>query len=444
MYNRTVKLFVLALLHAAAYHFAYVDFLYAVFAYFDFRYEPTSTGYMVWTYLAAALPVLATRESNEPSAVGCALIFVLSYVPVQLTMTFMWAEKTVELFVVQVMLILSMVALFRSCAPARAAEDAAPDYEAALFYPGPLTTSIHVMTVFGLLLLISEFHSIMKFVSFDNVYDLRSDAAAIQASTFTNYLIMWLTYCFGPFYIARALIKGRKADWAVGVGILFLIYSATASKLALMTPLFMFAMKYIDNGRDEFLMRFLIVVVVGIGFMVAVIPDEGILRWVNSIFLMRVFGSNGWTAAAYYEYFSTHGYTFYNHIGPINAVFGAYPYGDRLLGQEIAQAYFNLDNANFNAGFWASDAFAALGMVGIPIVTFFACLFLKSLNEVTRHFPLRLVNLWLLGFWMALMNVPLSTALLSCGGLLVILLLRLARPLPEESACTPGLRPELS
>jgi hypothetical protein len=284
------------------------------------------------------------------------------------------------------------------------------------------------MSVLGLALMLLEFHSIMKLVSFEDVYDLRGDAAEIQSSALTNYLIMWLTYCFGPFYIARALVRGGKKDWAAGVLILLLIYGATGSKLALLTPLFMFAMKYIDNGRDEFLIRFLTVVVVSVSVLVLVIPQEGILRWVNAIFLMRVFGSNGWAAAVYYEFFSSHGFTFYTHIGPINAIFGGYPYGDHSLGQEIARFYLNSDTANVNAGFWASDAFAAFGIPGIFVVTAFLCLFMKELDKLARSFPLRLINLWLLGFWMALMNVPLSTALLSCGGLMVIFLLRSMHP----------------
>jgi hypothetical protein len=434
MRNRAAKLMVLALLNACVYHFAYVDFLHPVFGYADYRYEPTSTGYLFWTYLVATLPILAARESNEPSAIGCALIYALSYVPIQLTLTFMWAEKTAELMVLQLLVAVSMTVLFRASAPARAVIAGVHDCAQVFFRPGRLTTAIHMLSALGLVLLLIEFHSIMKFVSFEDVYDLRSDAAGVQASSLANYLVMWLTYCLGPFYIARALIMGSKLDWVAGLVIFMLVYSATGSKLALLTPIFMFAMKYIDNGRDEFLVRFLTVVVVFVGLIVLVIPEEGILRWVNSIFLLRVFGSNGWTAAVYYEYFSSHGYTLYNHIGPVNAFFASYPYGDRSLGQEIARFYLDAYTTNFNAGFWASDGFAALGMPGVLIVTAFLSLFMKGLDAVARPFPLRLINLWLLGFWMALMNVPLTVALLSCGGLLVVALLRAVRPRAQGGA----------
>lgn len=432
MLNRSAKLLLLGLLNAAVYHFAYVDFLYVVFDYAGFHYEQTSSGYFVWTYLVAALPLLAARESNEPSAVGCALIYGLSYVPIQLTFTFLWSEKTAELLLIQTLLAMSMAVMFRNAAPARvccAARDKA--FENVFFEHNCLTTTIKVLSLIGLGLLLMEFHSIMKFVSFEDVYDLRGDAAQIKSSTLTNYLIMWLTYCFGPFYIARALVRGSVKDWTAGMVMFMLIYSATGSKLALLTPLFMVAMKYIENGRDEFLIRFLTIVVLSVSALVIVIPQEGILRWINAIFLMRVFGSNGWAGAVYYEYFANHGFTFYTHIGPVKALFGGYPYGENSLGQEIAKFYFNSDSSNVNAGFWASDAFAAFGVPGIPVVTVFLCWFMRHLDRLARNFPLRLINLWLLGFWMALMNVPLSTALLSCGGLMVVLLLRSISPTPQ-------------
>jgi hypothetical protein len=63
-------------------------------------------------------------------------------------------------------------------------------------------------------------------------------------------------------------------------------------------------------------------------------------------------------------------------------------------------------------------------MLGVPIVTMFASIFMKKLDEAAQGLPLRLINLWLLGFWMALMNIPLPTALVSCGGLMVVFLLR--------------------
>ena len=423
---RIIKLLALALINAAVYNLVYVFYLHEIFAYADFRYEATSHLYLFWTYLIAALPIVATRKSNSPSAIGGVLIYVLSYVPIQLTLTFMWAEKTAELFSVQILLALSMVALFRSSIPSRIRQ---VDWDVNKLFSlrlESIAVIIHILTSIGLVLTIIEFHSIMRLVSFANVYDLRSETDSVSASMSTQYLMMWMTYCFGPFYIARGIYQGRKLDWFVGGVIFMVMYAVSGSKIALLTPLFMVGINYIDGGRTGFAIRLMAMVATFSLLILLVIPNEGIARWISSIILMRIFGSNGWVAAVYYEYFSNHALTFYSHIGPINALIDAYPYGSNSLGQEIAQYYFSND-ANFNAGFWASDGFAAMGMYGVPVVTAFLAIFMRTFDRLAIHYPARFINLWMVGFWMVLINAPFTTALLSGGGLLIAIFLWVAR-----------------
>jgi len=346
----------------------------------------------------------------------------MSYVPIQLSLTFMWAEKTLELFLLQSVMALSMMTLFRAPISYQNATLKRAAGHSALLRVGPLTTTIYLLTGIALLLVVTQYHSVMRLVSFEEVYDLRSDAGEITASTVTKYLAMWLTYAIAPFFIARAIFYSRKSDWIIGICSLLILYLAFGSKIALLMPLFILSMSFIDKGGDQFFLRLLAIVGVFLIFIVLAVPDQGILRWINSVFLMRVFGSNGWTGAVYYEYFTNHALTFYTHIGPINAFFDAYPYGNNSLGQEIAQYYFSND-ANFNAGFWASDGFAALGMAGVPVVTLFLAVFMRVLDRFSNSYPTRFINLWLLSFWMGLMNAPLTTALLSGGGLLILLLL---------------------
>lgn len=416
----------LALVNALAYHLAYVGFLHRVFAYADFRYEPTTAIYMLWTYIVAVIPIVAARKSNSPSAVGTALIYVMSYVPIQLTLTFLWAEKSLELALVQLVMALSMVALFR--APTSRKPESATRVTNYLVFTrtSPLTATIYLLTGIALLLAISNYHSIMRLTSFEEVYDLRSDAGGITTNTVTQYLVMWLSSVLGPFFIARAIFFSRKIDWIIGILSLLVIYLAFGAKIALFTPLFMLALKFIDNDHGDFIKRLLAIVGVFVIFISLVVPDEGILRYINSVFLLRIFGSNGWSGAVYYEYFSNNEFTYFTHIGPINAIFDAYPYEKNSLGQQIAQHYFSND-ANFNAGFWASDGFAAIGILGIPIITLVLAAFMRLLDRVASQYPTNFVNLWLLSFWMGLLNAPFTTSLLSGGGLLIVLFLLMGR-----------------
>jgi hypothetical protein len=426
MVKRIIFLIALALVNALAYHLAYVKFLHEVFGYADFRYEPTSVTYLAWTYLVAALPIIATRKSNSPSAVGAALIYILSYVPIQLTLTFIWAEKTLELAFLQVVMALSMVALFRTTASHKSILINRTTDNLSFVRTGPLLIAFYLFTAVALIMVIAQYHSIMRFASFDNVYELRDQAGEIRVSKSMNYIVLWLSYLIGPFYIARAIFYNRKIDWVIGFTALLVVYLSFGAKIALFTPLFMLVIKYIDKGSNDFILRLLTMSGVFVILITLSVPNEGVLRYINSVFLLRIYGSNGWSGAVYYEYFTSHALTFYTHIGPIGAVFGGYPYGENSLGQEIAQQYFSND-ANFNAGFWASDGFAALGIAGIPVVTFFLGAFMRMLDKVADQHPARLINLWLLPFWMGLMNAPFTTALLSGGGLMVVLFLWMGR-----------------
>lgn len=444
MIKRVTMLVMLALVNAVAYHLAYFQFLHRVFAYADFRYEPTSAVYLVWTYLVAILPVIAARKSNSPSTVGTALVYVMSYVPIQLTLTFMWAEKTLELVLLQIVMMLSMVTLFRAPISYRHLSVKNVTVYSSFLRAGPLVTIIYLLTGIALLLVIAQYHTVMRFTSFEDVYELRSEAAEINASTVTHYLALWISYALGPFFIARAIFYSRKVDWIVGISSLIILYLAFGSKIALLMPLIMLAMRRIDNGQDEFLLRLLSITGLFLIFIVLAVPDEGILRWVNSIFLLRVFGSNGWTGAVYYEYFASHAFTFYTHIGPFNSIFGAYPYGNNSLGQVIAQHYFS-NEANFNAGFWASDGFAAMGIAGIPVVTLFLIVFMRLLDRLASSYPTQFINLWLLAFWMGLMNAPFTTALLSGGGLLILLFMWIGKCQRQRrltTSITPTVRKE--
>ncbi len=130
------------------------------------------------------------------------------------------------------------------------------------------------------------------------------------------------------------------------------------------------------------------------------------------------------------------------HIGPIAALTNAYPYGNLDLGQVIGRNYFLSEEANFNANFWASDGFAAMGIAGVPVVTAVVCLIWAGINRAARGFSTKFTVLWLAGFWQTLLNAPISVALLSGGGLIVMSLLALNSSLRESEAQDTSTMPE--
>lgn len=416
-----LKLPLAALIYGVMFHYGYVVYLNPVFEYAHYYYLETSVAQQILTYLLVVAPVIAYRSSTAPAAYGAALIFVLSYVPAQLILLFNLEKPPGEVMLLQTSLAVSMaIILWASSRGSRTAH--LPSWQ-----PRRLSMILFFLTMASMAILVVNYHQHMRLVSFEDVYDLRFETNEIVQSTFEGYLLSWLSYCFLPFYFTRGVLQKSFADIGLSVFGCILIYMATGSKAAILMPVIIFSLYLLIGSGKNFMLRLLIVMAIAVFLAVELIPNEGVLMWGKSILMLRILGTGGWSIVTYYDYFSTNGFTYYTHIGPINALINAYPYGEYSLGQTIGLHYSGSADANFNANFWASDGFAALGILGIPVVTVFMSLMLYVLNRVASAYSTRFVALWLTGFWLAILNVPLTTALLSGGGGLVMLLLWSAR-----------------
>lgn len=417
----------LALVYGAIFHYAYLIYIHPTFEYAHYSYIERDVFQYLVTYFLIAAPVAMYRVSSAPATYGAALIYVLCYVPAQLVLLFTLDRAIGELILIQVALAVSMGVLLAASTLGYFCRSSLEPKE------GRLSFMLGVLTVFSMSLLIINYHQYMRIVSFEDVYELRAESNQIAQSGFEGYLLSWLSYCFLPFYLARGILRGAIGD--VGIGLLgcVLIYMATGAKAAILMPFVVYALHKMIGSERNFLLRLMLAVMIAVFVAVALLPDEGALMWGKSILLSRILGTGGWTISKYYEYFSTNGFTFYTHIGPINALTDAYPYGEYQLGQVIGLHYSGSAEANFNANFWASDGFAALGIWGVPVVTMCLAGVFYVINRVASGHSARFVVLWLSGFWLAMLNIPLTTALLSGGGGLTLLLLWWARGAKKSS-----------
>lgn len=407
---------VYAILYVLCVHFAYVDYIHPTFEYAHYIYLPPHPVALVATYLLALLPIVAYSRSIAPAQVAVALIYVLSYVPIQLSLLFTVEMVYVRLAGIQVMLAISMMVLFAIANTGRKLTHQTASRFTNLDYV------IGVLAAISLVLLLVSNARHMRLVSFEDVYDLRFEAAAVEQNPASAYLISWLSYCFVSYLYARGLAHRKWIYIAAGLVASFLIYAATGAKSAILLLPITLGLSWLCKSGRDFLSRLLRTMVIAIVAVAVLVPDDGLGMWIKSIVFVRILGSSGWTASKYLEHFGVEGLTYYSHIGPINALTEAYPFGNLSLGQEIGLAYSGSTEANFNASFWASDGFAALGPVGVLVITPVIAGVLYLVNRSTSHLDFRFAVLWMGGFFIALLNVPLFTALLSGGGLIVFLL----------------------
>jgi hypothetical protein len=402
-----------ALIYILGFHYAYVAYINPTFEYAHYDYLSFSNSALLGTYVLALLPIIAYRSSLEPAQALVALIYTLAYVPIQLSLLFTVEGDYGKLFGTQILLAFSMMVLFHVAKGRKRHR-----HPSSLQFQ-PMDIFVGVATTLSLVLLVAANMNHMRLVSFEDVYDLRFEVATAFDSPFAGYLTTWLSYCFISYCYARGLVHRKWSLLFVGLISSVLLYMSTGAKEAiLLLPITIGLGRLWNTGRD-FLPRLLLTMGIILATIIFAVPDEGLGVWIKSIVLVRVVGTVGWVASKYLEYFTKEGLTYYSHVGPINALTDMYRYGDLSLGQVIGSAYSGSTDANFNGSFWASDGFAALGPVGVLVITPFVAGVLYVINRVMAGIDSKFAVLWMAGFFIALLNVPLSTALLSGGGLII-------------------------
>ena len=428
-----IRVVISALIFCWAFQYAYETYVYPTYAYAHFRYFPQTFNQYILNYVFVVLPLAAWRPSVEPSAFGVSLIYAVCYIPVQVMLPFMLDQAYSPVLTMQVAICASMALFFLASRMGAVSGITKQPVD------GRLNLIILLFAGVALVLLVATNFQHMRLVSFADVYDLRLDASEQQSIGAVQYLNSWLSYCFLPFFIARGIISRHWKSLAIGMTGCLLVYLSSGAKSVILMPLIMLMIWFVLKARTHFLFL-LLSGTAAATILVLFFPDDSALSWGKSVLLMRTFATGGWTVSLYYEYFSANGYTYYSHIRFVDMVTQAYPYGERSLGQMIGIEYSGSDLANFNANFWASDGFAAMGLWGIPVVTAILCGFLVLVNRVSSYFDSEFISLWMSGFWLALLNVPLSTAILSGGGGVIVVLLWISRLQLPKSIAARGMQ----
>jgi hypothetical protein len=407
---------IFASLYVAAVHFAYVTYVNPTFEYAHYSYIPPELANLIATYALTWLVVLAHRDTAHPSQAAAGLIYTLCYVPSQLSLLFTINQPYVFILPAQLALAISMTFIF-------AAARAGPlPYRGEAFQFKEFDRGLGLITVGTIILIIIVNWNHMRFVSFEDVYDLRAESTAGPQNVSLGYLASWVSYCFISYFFARGIIHRKWLHLCIGMIGSIVLYMATGSKASLLLLPMTIGIVALWRSGPGFLFRTMFGLVILIFILTKLVPDEGTAIWAKSIILLRIIGSSGWVVSKYFEYYGSHDYTYYTHVGPINSIFGGYPYGQYSLGQIIGIEYSGSSEANFNASFWASDGFAAFGITGVLIITIPVAILMYIINRLTVVFQNRFTVAWNTGFFIAILNVPFSTALLSGGGVIILLL----------------------
>lgn len=406
------------LLYAGSFHYVYYIYLSDLFNYAYYKYIEREIIDYVSVYLLCLIPLFVRSSKDSIARFSFDLIFMLVYIPSQLMLMFMWRLDIHLYYMTSIALLFAMIFIAIPNALFHAKTDDEFNMPGNFF-----NNAIYAITIFGVLLLFYSYGSTMRLVGFDQVYDLRSEANIESKGALVDYFVVWLTFISLPFFFAMAITKKSFIFFAIGIFISLALYAAQGAKIAVLNVLIIFSLHILLKFKGDFLVKSLFFSILIFLAIAIILPDQGVWLWAKSIFMVRVYSNAGWMMVTYSEYFYEHGYTFFSHIGIINKILNSYPFGDLTPGQLIGAEYMGTSEANFNANFLASDGIAAVGPLGLPIIGFIFALFLGCYAFFLSKINIGFLILFSSGFIMSLLNAPLSTAILSGGGAIILILI---------------------
>jgi len=269
--------------------------------------------------------------------------------------------------------------------------------------------------VFSAFILIVCYLSGSRFVGLSEMYRYRND---LVHSRIVEYAIGNINGALIPFAFACFVTRRRWILLALLIAISLMYYPVTLTKVTLFLSVFLIFVAimatFIKEAKVVVILSLLIPLTIGL-----------IARAFSSDFSNTVFGTLNFRMLAipsislehYYEFFSDHPLTYYCQISWIKGFMDC-PYTDQL-GTVMAN-WFGL--GNMNASLFDTEGVASVGPIFAPLATLVCGLVIAVGNKASSGLPKEFVLVSGAIIPHILLNVPLSTTLLSNGlGLLMLL-----------------------
>jgi hypothetical protein len=259
-----------------------------------------------------------------------------------------------------------------------------------------------------------------QFVSPRVVSSLRSDTIPVAL----RYLIGITSSVLLPFLFACFVT--RKNYWRAGTVLLLLLfyYPIAMSKVALFAPawlVFVLFLSRIFEAKIAVTLSLLGPIFAGVTLLVLfkyqLIPYNGAIPYFETV-NFRMIAVPSSAMDVYNDFFSNHDLTYFCQIQILKSVINC-PYNDQL-SIVIMHAY--PFGGNFNASLFATEGVASVGPWFAPVSVFACGLVIALGNRLSAGLPPPFILVSGAILPQVLLNVPLSTALLTHGAAFLFLL----------------------
>ena len=409
----------LTLLYTTSYILAYICFLNKHFDYAGFLLYSRNVFFLLFTCFISIIPIVFYRGGKTISSVISIFIYVFIYIPSIITFAVGCNTPVSQIVCIQIVLFTMMCLFFFAD---RFVLIRNFDNRRFAFIP---TRIFLILTIVSTLYVLYIYRGNLQLVSFDNVYEQRFANNIIGTDVFSRYLTSWLTTLFMPICLINGIINKNRNYFIVGCLAGVAMYMATAAKGVILMPVILAGLYFLLSRISIHNIYSYIVLLLSLSIigLLILFPQPGqIFFYISSLLMWRIVGVGGHLNIWYYDFFLSHPYTYYSHIGPINFLTKAYPYGDLGLGQVVGRHYWTED-MNANANFWATDGFASYGLIGVIIASLVFMFILIFFNTITKKYNKIFLILIFTPFIMSLLNTSLFSTMWSGGGIFLILFL---------------------
>jgi hypothetical protein len=253
-----------------------------------------------------------------------------------------------------------------------------------------------------------------RFVSLTDIYHFRD---ALSAPRLLNYLVWIVSSALLPFAFAGLAL--RRAFWqACAVPLLLLLfYPITLSKLHLLSPAWLVAvllLSRIQNARAAVVLSLLVPTLTGVALHIA-FKEQTAIYFSTVNFRMIAIPSSAMDV--YNDFFFRHNLTYFCQTSVVRRILSC-PYQEPL-GQLMEQTY---KLGNLNASLFATEGIASVGLWFAPVSALLCGLVIAFGNRMSDGLPPRFILTSGAVLALVMLNVPLSTVLVTHGAAILFAL----------------------
>ncbi len=256
-----------------------------------------------------------------------------------------------------------------------------------------------------------------------NVADIYSFRDELEFPAWLRYGIGATSNALLPFAFACFVARGNRWRAASALLLMLLFYPVTLSKLVLLAPfwlLFIALLSGYFEARTTIVLSLFLPISVGV--LLGSLYKSGVLSYQPmiqyfSVINFRMIAFPSLALDVYNDFFSTHDHTYFCQILFLKS-FMSCPYNE-YLSVVMARTY---QLGNLNASLFATEGTASVGPILAPLAALVCGLVISLANGLSSGLPSRFILLSGGILPLVLLNVPLTTFLLTGGAAFLFLL----------------------